>query len=101
MVSDSPDEDHTVSARGDGGAPGFDEAALYTAVRRAVKDALLDVMGMLLLLGIAFVLVVSGGQALLQTSSPIGVVIGCFLLVIGVYLAAATLEIIPPVRDWV
>lgn len=40
--------------------PGFDEAALYTVVRDAVKDALLDVIGTVLLLGIAFVLVIAG-----------------------------------------
>ncbi|WEL27382.1 putative membrane protein (plasmid) [Haloferax volcanii] len=45
---------------GDLSDPGFDKAALYTVVRDAVKDALLDVIGTVLLLGIAFVLVIAG-----------------------------------------
>ena len=83
-----------------GSASGFDEAALFTVIRAAVKDALLDVIETLLLVGIAFVLVVAGGQALISSSSPIGAAIGGLLVLVGVYLAAATLEIISPIRDW-
>lgn len=41
------------SDRGEPPTTGFDEAALYTIIRDAVKDALLDVIGTVLLLGIA------------------------------------------------
>ena len=80
---------------------GFDGTALYRAVRDAVKDALLDVIGTLLLLGIAFVLVIAGIQAVFSSLSPGTVAIGIGVLAFGIYLAAATLEIIPPIREWV
>ncbi|MFB6161116.1 MAG: hypothetical protein ABEJ61_08065 [Haloferacaceae archaeon] len=83
----------------DGGtSPGFDEAALHDVVRRAVKDALLDVVGTLLLVGVGFVLVVAGLQAALGTTSRLGVVAGVGVAAVGVYVAAAALELVPPVR---
>ncbi|MFC7767496.1 hypothetical protein ACFQS5_01930 [Salinirubellus sp. GCM10025899] len=85
----------------DGGSPPeLDEAALYRVVRAAVEDALLDVLGTLLLVGVAFVLVVTGGQAVVASDSTAGTALGLVVAVGGVYLAAATLEVIPPVRDW-
>lgn len=84
----------------DGGGNGFDEAALYRVIHAAVKDALLDVIGTLLLVGIAFVVVVVGGRVLLSSATPLSIVAGVGLVVWGLYLAAATLEIIPPVRAW-
>jgi hypothetical protein len=98
MVPDSQRPQDT-----DGGEPfdsGFDEAALYTVVRNAVKDALLDVIGTVLLLGIAFVLVIAGIQALFSSISLGTVAVGLGVAAFGVYLAAATLEIIPPIREW-
>ena len=85
---------------GDLSDPGFDKAALYTVVRDAVKDALLDVIGTVLLLGIAFVLVIAGRQAVFSSISLETVAIGIGVVAVGVYLAAATLEIIPPIREW-
>lgn len=85
----------------DGGtSPGFDEAALYTVVHAAVKDALLDVIGTLLLVGIAFVLVVTGARALLSATSTPRLVAGLGFVAVGLYLAAATLELVPPLREW-
>ena len=69
-------------------------------VRDAVKDALLDVIGTVLLLGIAFVLVIAGIQAVFSSISLETVAIGIGVVAVGVYLAAATLEIIPPIREW-
>ncbi|MEA5409939.1 hypothetical protein VB773_21780 [Haloarculaceae archaeon H-GB2-1] len=86
--------------RGETTDPGFDEAALYTVVRDAVKDALLDVIGTILLLGIAFVLVIVGIQAVFSSISLWTAAIGIGVTAVGVYLAAATLEIIPPIRAW-
>jgi hypothetical protein len=73
---------------------------LYTVVRDAVKDALLDVIGTVLLVGIAFVLVIAGAQAVVSALSFGTVAVGVGVAAVGVYLAAATLEIIPPIRDW-
>jgi len=99
MVPDS--QRPTETDGGDSFDPGFDETALYTVVRDAVKDALLDVIGTVLLLGIAFVLVIAGIQAVFSSISLATVAIGIGVLAVGVYLAAATLEIIPPIREWV
>jgi hypothetical protein len=85
----------------DGGvAPDIDEAALFRLIRDAVKDALLDVIGTLLLLGVASVLVLIGVQLYLSSMSGLGAALGGVIVVAGLYLAAATLEIIPPLRDW-
>jgi hypothetical protein len=85
----------------DGGTgPGFDEAALYGVIHAAVKDALLDVIGTLLLVGIAFVLVLVGGQAIVSSGTTTGIVAGIGFVTVGVYLAAASLEIVPPIREW-
>lgn len=106
MIPDSQGPEDTASGHGTrlntdgGGAPGFDEAALYTVVRDAVKDALLDVIGMVLLIGIAFVLVIMGIQAVLSSISLGVAAIGIGVIAVGFYIAAATLEIIPPIRDW-
>ncbi|MFC7029138.1 hypothetical protein ACFQH8_20220 [Halomicroarcula sp. GCM10025710] len=72
----------------------------YRVVRDAVTDALYDVIGTLLLLGIAFVLVVAGIQAVFSSMSLVTVAAGIGVAAVGVYLAAATLEIIPPIRAW-
>ena len=57
-------------------------------------------IGTVLLVGIAFILVVAGGQALISSTSPLGAAIGGLLVLVGVYLATATLELIPPLRAW-
>lgn len=85
----------------DGGAePGFDDAALYAVVRTAVKDAFLDVIGTVLLVGIGLVLVVAGGGAIVRASGLTGVAIGVWFVALGVYIAATALELVPSVRDW-
>lgn len=78
----------------------MDEGVLYTVVRKAVEDAILGVIGMLLLVGIAFVLVSMGGGLLLESAGVGSATFGAILLVSGLYLAAATLGIIPPIREW-
>lgn len=80
----------------------IDEELLYAIIREAVEDALLGVIGTLLLVGIGFVLVWVGVVAL---ASPEGAgtlrrVAGVALVAVGLYLAAATLRVIPPVREW-
>lgn len=85
--------------RSDGGpASELDEQAVYRAVRYAVEDAILAVLGTLLLLGIALVLVAAGAQIATQGTPP-GLAIGGGLVAYGFYIAAATLEVIPSVRE--
>lgn len=106
MVDDSsPSDSERASAESlpetDGGMANLiDQGELYSIIHAAVKDALLDVIGTLLLVAIAFILVLAGGQVVLSSSTPLAPVIGISMVVIGLYLAGATLEIIPPVRDW-
>lgn len=81
----------------------LDEGALYVVVRNAVEDALLGVIGTLLLVGVALVLVWVGGAIALGSSGRTGVlplVLGGAVALVGLYLAAATLRVIPPVRQW-
>jgi hypothetical protein len=97
----SPDPERRAGPEADGGEPvEFDEAALYTVVREAVKDALLDVIGTLLLVGIAFVLVAAGGQAVVSSGSVVETGLGLLVALFGIYLAATSLEVIAPVREW-
>lgn len=98
-----PDENDPVQEyQTDGGAEfGFDPDALYRVVRAAVTDAMLDVVGTLLLVGLGFVLVAIGGNALINAASVAGGAVGVGIVAVGLYVVAATLEVIPPVREWV
>ena len=90
-------EDH---AETDGGTnAGFDEVVLYGVVRNAVKDAILDVIGTLLLLGISFMGIWAGILAI-GYSTVVGAALGGSVIVVSLYIAAATLEVIPPIREW-
>lgn len=90
----------TTSRTDDGASPGFDEAALYGVVRSAVEDAILGVIGTLLLTGVAFVLVGFGISLVAGASEMAGVTFGGVAIVVGLYVAAATLRVIPPIREW-
>lgn len=101
--SDAPVEDRSAEDRpvGDGGVdPGFDEAAMYVVVRDAVEDAILGVLGTLMLLGIAFVAVWAGGAAIVQSQTPVSITFGVLAIAFGFYLAASSLEVVPPAREW-
>lgn len=101
-ATDEPD--HSASAtqpgRDDRPDPGFDEVALYGVVRKAVEDAILGAVGTLLLVGVAFVLVLVGASAAIRSPGLLGVMFGGGALVVGLYLGATTLELIPPAREW-
>lgn len=80
----------------------IDEELLYVIIREAVEDALLGVIGTLLLVGIGFILIWVGLIALVspEGADPLRRAIGVTLVAVGFYLAAATLQVIPPVREW-
>lgn len=85
----------------DGGAtPGFDEAALYGVVRKAVEDAILGAIGTLLLVGVSFAIIWVGVTVLLSGQGTLGLAFGAAAFLLGLYLAAATLRIIPPISKW-
>jgi glycerol uptake facilitator-like aquaporin len=83
-----------------GSDPGFDPDRLYGVVFNAVRDALLDVVGTLLLVGIALVLAGTGLQVVLRARTVAGTALGVAVGVAGGYLGATTLELVPPARDW-
>ncbi|WP_231189190.1 hypothetical protein [Haladaptatus sp. DYF46] len=79
---------------------GLEERELYELVHRAVEDAILGMVGTLLLVGVAVVLVWTGVTIALYGTSIVGLVAGIAAIVFGLYLGLATLEIIPSVREW-
>ena len=88
-------------AETDGGTdPGFDEAALYVVVRDAVEDAILGVLGTLMLVGLGIVMVLAGIGSATSTGTPAGGAVGAVVALVGVYVAASTLEVVPPVSEW-
>lgn len=80
----------------------IDEGALYVVVRKAVEDAVLGVIGTLLLVGVALVLVWVGGAIVVSAGlgQPLAALLGLGIALVGLYFAAATLELIPPLRAW-
>jgi hypothetical protein len=100
MVPDSGEPSNTAAADPTRPDPGFDEVAMYRVVRKAVEDAILGAVGTILLVGVAFVLVGTGASIAIQAGGWTGVAIGAAVTLFGLYLAGATLELIPPVREW-
>lgn len=86
--------------RGRGSDPGFDEEALYLVVRKAVKDALIDVIGTVACLGFALLFVWAGAQIVLsQGVSGAALGTGVPLILLGFYGAAVALEVVPERLD--
>lgn len=99
MVPDGepPAEDGRMDSDGVGLTPD----QLYYVVRRAVEDAILGVIGTLLLVGVAFVLVWFGSTVATSAyeTSPLTALGGLFVVAVGFYLAGSTLGVIPSVSD--
>ena len=74
---------------------------LYVVVRKAVEDAILGVIGTLLLVGVALVLVWFGIALAASSfgSSPPGLVGGILVVLVGFYVAASALDVVPSVSD--
>jgi hypothetical protein len=87
--------DRRVAAEDDSTA-GLGREELYTVVHTAVRDALLDVLGTVALLGFALLSVGIGGRSLFVASSTVGTVFGASVLVFGFVIAAVALDFIPP-----
>ena len=82
---------------------GFDEQALYRVVRSAVEDAILGVLGTLLLLAIAAFFAWLGGAMLVSAAGAgptASLGFGIVFLAFGLYLGAATLDLVPSLREW-
>lgn len=98
---ESPRDGSEDAGRADASAPaGIDDATLYVIVRKAVEDAILGAVGTLLLVGVSFVLVWVGVTVALETGSPVTAALGTVGALVGLYVAAATLELVPSIREW-
>lgn len=73
----------------------IDQTELYDVVHAAVRDALLDILGTVLLLGFALLFVAMGVQVLFIASSMGGATVGVGIFLLGFVLAAAALDIRP------
>lgn len=78
---------------------GLNEQELYAVIRKAVEDAILGVIGTLLLLGVALALIWAG-IAIAFSGTTVGLVAGIVAIGCGIYLGAATLGFIPPIQEW-
>ena len=102
--SPSPSETETrteTATMTDGGSTAdFDEAALYGVVRKAVEDAILGVIGTLLLVGVSLAVTWGGAAVLMQATGLLGMALGAGVALFGLYLGAVVLELVPPAREW-
>lgn len=59
-------------------------------------------IGTLLLVGVALALVWMGGATAFTSgrSGPLPAILGAAIVPIGLYIAAATLAVVPPIREW-
>ncbi|SEH13175.1 hypothetical protein SAMN04487967_1196 [Natronorubrum sediminis] len=76
----------------------IDQDELYTAVRTGIEDALLDVLGTVLLLALALLLVGVGVQAIVETPSSVNVAFGGVMVGLGLAITAAAFDLLPPFR---
>ena len=81
-------------------SPGIGERELYRIVRLAVEDAILGVLGTILLLGVAAVVALTGVRIIANATSTAWVALGLGVALFGVYVGAATLGVIPSVREY-
>lgn len=72
---------------------------LYAVVRAAVKDAMLDVVGTVALLGFALLFVATGVRGLLEAAGTTGAVVSLALVALGFVIAAVALDLAPSIRD--
>lgn len=79
---------------------GMDADEFYTVLRKAIEDAMLNVLGTLVLVGIGFVFVWVGAQMFFAGPDPTGAIAGAVIILIGFYLAAVSLGVIRPVQTW-
>lgn len=73
----------------------MDEGTLYLVVRRAVEDAILNVIGTLLLVGVALLMIWVGAMVAVRTPSTGGLVAGTIAILIGLYIGGSTLGVLP------
>ncbi|WP_436911436.1 hypothetical protein [Halosimplex marinum] len=99
---DSADpDDGSGPAISGGSAAEIDEERLYEIVHDAVEDAVLGVVGTLLLLGVGVVLLSSGVTAVLGATSPAMSGLGVVVFLFGLGALFEGLRGVLPVGRWV
>jgi uncharacterized membrane protein YoaK (UPF0700 family) len=73
---------------------GLTKTELYAVVKRAVKDAILEVLGTVALLGLSLFLIGVGGGGAIVASSPLEIAVSAVLFVLGLVNAAVVLDVI-------
>ncbi|WP_293027159.1 hypothetical protein [Natronococcus sp.] len=76
-----------------------DREELYAVVRAAVRDALLDVVGTVALLGFALLFVATGVRGLLEAAGTAGAAVSLVLVALGVVIAVVALDLVPSIRE--
>lgn len=98
MDSDTETEARAEPATDGGATVDVDPEELYAVVRVAVKDALFDALGSVLLLGLALLFVAAGVRGLLSASSTVESAFGVVFVGLGVTIAAVAFDLVPPFR---
>lgn len=84
----------------DGGLPpGLERDELYDLVRLAVKDAMFDVLGTLVLLGVALVILAAAVRSLLVASTALEAAFVLGLALLGLWMAGGAFDLVPPFRN--
>lgn len=98
----APDADSPAATAPTADVTGIDRGELYVIIRQAVRDALLGVIGTLLLVGLGLVLLWFGIMLAVSAvnSSLIGALGGVVVALIGFYIAASELDVIPSIGDY-
>ncbi|WP_254841040.1 hypothetical protein [Natronomonas marina] len=73
---------------------GLTKTELYAVVKRAVKDAILEVLGTVARLGLSLFLIGVGGGGAIVASSPLEIAVSAVLFVLGLVNAAVVLDVI-------
>lgn len=79
----------------------LDEGTLYVVIRKAVEDAILGVIGTLLLVGLALVLVWFGVMVTVSAfnSNRVMAMGGVFVILVGFYVALSALDVVPSIEE--
>ena len=98
--SDTPPDGPTGGLESDGGGPvGTPSEELYTVVYAAVRDALLDVLATVFLLGMALVFAYVGLVGLLEAADGFAYVVSGGLLGLALVLFAAAFDLVPSFHE--
>ena len=92
MASEDASEPHLPTA--------LEGQELYTILRAAIEDAMMNVLGSLVLVVVGFLFAIAGAFLFITGLDPVGMYVGMVIILIGFYIVAVSLGAIRPVRQW-